>query len=811
MITKLQSLPNYYRSEASPKVQDSAFPPFKIEHRYRGVYERAGFDVNLSGMKGDANHDSTSIGTGTGGYITPPKSVSPPASTASSTSGKRVLNGSKRLEALRKTEANSAELKKEKFTPYDTFHKMPSSASSLPVFPEHKDKSIPYPSAPYTSGGRTPYKSEGDILLKQNAFDTAKNDDNIRSVKHPDHQKNHKNLRLNLGIHPSTSNAAGLVLPISSNPIIPQENLQTSLSGGQSPLKPTPSAENSRPYPAFDTVSPPLETSGEASRVDDELDEDQQFNFNTPFQKQGEFGSNDVGEGQNITSNIEFRQREELENSPQIPPRNDQRMMHDSPANLTILVSRFDSFIKNSERDSRGSIVENETLNPYENNGHDQFLKNPQRVSNLSMVSSIISKTSDYDEDDEIEKELERQLESLKVGGSTADMGVQDDSKDNEHNLQMSTTPPFPAIPTINVEDIDNSIPLEYTTPNSSFHSVNTSYNPTENQHSLNDNDETRSTFSFETIEPLSIRQNDSYSTDNTTGYGTSDDAYNSSYRYDRNLTFSENNHLTDSTTNTRTLIPEDDDLVKPLSPKTHQVEKELRDIGMRNLNDSPNSLNNNHDIRGYPLQDITDQDVLPSNDIFGDEINEHDLSLQANASLKYPLNSNDLESYKYPPGEGPCRSCKLEIDSNGKGLQRAIHSKTGELSGQWHRGCFHCSFDGCKISFNKNVHCYVLNDQPLCRQHYHEQNNTICESCNLGIEGECVVNELEQKWHLNCLLCHSCQNSINSDYYLINGSVFCEKDAEEIINRRQTYGDNNGLTSKDKIEKRRTRLLFVE
>ena len=49
MEPKLQTLPQYYKTETSPMIQHSAFPPFKIEHRYRGVYERAGFDVNLKG------------------------------------------------------------------------------------------------------------------------------------------------------------------------------------------------------------------------------------------------------------------------------------------------------------------------------------------------------------------------------------------------------------------------------------------------------------------------------------------------------------------------------------------------------------------------------------------------------------------------------------------------------------------------------------------------------------------------------------------------------------------------------------------
>ena len=38
------------------------------------------------------------------------------------------------------------------------------------------------------------------------------------------------------------------------------------------------------------------------------------------------------------------------------------------------------------------------------------------------------------------------------------------------------------------------------------------------------------------------------------------------------------------------------------------------------------------------------------------------------------------------PSGTGPCRSCHESISPDAKGQLRAIYSKTGELSGQWHR-----------------------------------------------------------------------------------------------------------------------------
>lgn len=95
--------------------------------------------------------------------------------------------------------------------------------------------------------------------------------------------------------------------------------------------------------------------------------------------------------------------------------------------------------------------------------------------------------------------------------------------------------------------------------------------------------------------------------------------------------------------------------------------------------------------------------------------------------------------------------------------------------------------------------------------------NDTLCQRCLKGIEGECVENELHQKWHLHCLTCHQCKCQINKDYYLINGASYCEEDAVKIIKEGGSYEDmsgnvkTGGLTTSDKVEKRRTRIMYVE
>lgn len=57
---QMMSFPKFIRkSEQSTRGLDGAFPPFKIEHRYKSVYERAGFDVNRGGNNN--NSDSKSM------------------------------------------------------------------------------------------------------------------------------------------------------------------------------------------------------------------------------------------------------------------------------------------------------------------------------------------------------------------------------------------------------------------------------------------------------------------------------------------------------------------------------------------------------------------------------------------------------------------------------------------------------------------------------------------------------------------------------------------------------------------------------
>ncbi|KAH7588769.1 LIM domain [Nakaseomyces glabratus] len=159
----------------------------------------------------------------------------------------------------------------------------------------------------------------------------------------------------------------------------------------------------------------------------------------------------------------------------------------------------------------------------------------------------------------------------------------------------------------------------------------------------------------------------------------------------------------------------------------------------------------------------------------------------------------------KYPPGEGPCRRCNKIIEG-----KRIFSRKDNELSGQWHRECFQCT--KCDIQFNKNVPCYILNDQIFCQQHYHEENNTICCVCKTFIEGECLENDKMERFHTHCLTCILCKKIITSDYYIFNGEIpLCaEHNIEEMLSDG-IIGDminQEGIDRNNTVSRRRTRLI---
>ncbi|SCU89564.1 LAFA_0E19130g1_1 [Lachancea sp. 'fantastica'] len=160
--------------------------------------------------------------------------------------------------------------------------------------------------------------------------------------------------------------------------------------------------------------------------------------------------------------------------------------------------------------------------------------------------------------------------------------------------------------------------------------------------------------------------------------------------------------------------------------------------------------------------------------------------------------NEVSKQSPKFPPGQGPCRACGLEVTS-----KSIFSKKENELSGQWHRPCFRCI--KCDVKFSKHVPCYILDDEPYCQLHYHTANNSICQICYNFIEGECLENDRDERFHVECLRCFKCREFIHEDYYLFNNELpLCHNHDIEAL-KLEVLSEFGDTTT---ISKRRTRIV---
>ncbi|KAG7662145.1 uncharacterized protein J8A68_004407 [[Candida] subhashii] len=230
-----------------------------------------------------------------------------------------------------------------------------------------------------------------------------------------------------------------------------------------------------------------------------------------------------------------------------------------------------------------------------------------------------------------------------------------------------------------------------------------------------------------------------------------------------------------------------EDESIHPLSPKTHIIDQELKNMNF----------------------EITTTDKSPSDFLNKEKFDSTPTPIIPHEPTHHIDNLPDetpLSPIIYPAGQGPCRACHLPILAGSHGSDKAIYSKSGDLSGQWHRRCFRCSHPNCNTQFTKSVAVYVLADMPYCYEHYHELNGSRCEECMIGIEGECIENELGQRWHLGCLKCWNCRGRIRGDYWVVDGEICCEEDAKILVLDREREG--GGV---DKMVRRRTRIFNME
>lgn len=395
----------------------------------------------------------------------------------------------------------------------------------------------------------------------------------------------------------------------------------------------------------------------------------------------------------------------------------------------------------------------------YEQFLHESTLAKPgaraQKNPHLSTISSIISKPSRQysdDEDDEIDEELERQLQELKTG---SEVSLASKSVLNSEDSFV----------TANAESVSSRPVPSFKISAGSMHSVSSSDTEDDSSENLRRRSE------CELTPPLANPQ-----------YGNEIDLNEPVTPYIKQTE--------------QASVCETPETIKPLSPKNHFVQKELEEMNFRYApKEQP--------VEGLNSAEDTEDGILL----------KHPVPVEFEAFPKsiidpnFPTFRDSNMSQKHQPGQGPCRGCNKTVQAESRGSEKAIFSKNGDLTGQWHRRCFKCSYAGCSIAFNKTVTPYVLLDNAFCNHHYHILNDTLCQTCHFGIEGECIENELQQKWHPGCLTCTACQQRIGNDYFLIEGKIFCDADASNAIDALKKAG----MLTEDKVEKRRTRMLFIE
>lgn len=851
----------FMKPAPSPKLTDSPFPAFKSNYRYRGVYERAGFDV-YKGPNGERIVRSRGA-TGSLKPMTQPQQQQPPTQVRSAsdvghfnhhqsnsscyqsnTSSPTLDNYSRGSNPEINSYGNHPQIdsNQHKFNPYSISTNRNRSQGDLASNGRTLlyEQMVPHTAQGLTSShnldslktprnysGTTAVSSINDapIVIKQDS-QKVDNKSEFNFSPQPNGHKNYMNLSLDLNNKDIPANNANNAVG-TSGPISPMDSDRDQLS------QHTIDNGNSNDYDLNDVSNPSHKNDTIVNYNDDtnETSIDQTESIQTdelletpekrrqknvnglptpPKSSADNFDTSALKRNRLSDALADFKHDFNPYHQPVIqvdePRLSYNESNYSTPNSNYNPSSQFESFkrINNQDGDQLNTDYQN-----YLNAGG---ASKEDRKSQLSMVSSIISKESKYSDDDnndsEVERELERQLQNLKTGGV-------DNNENNNNNNNSSVT----------MDDVNGEVPKRLRPSDPSLNN-----RPREQPVDNDDNDSqtsnsvhslTQSSSSHSKQYPDQYPEEEPESSFHTTNnLGPYPQIYPEDQspeiesqevmQYSRSLnnttdeldfTIADPNLKVDSISNNQ--VPE-----VHISESTPEQEKPIND------NESLESIqplsvrHSKSKTRDFELPDISKTPKVDQEQ--QQQINDNDMLKEIRMSTK------SIPEFKYPSGSGPCRSCKEIISPDAKGSLKSIYSKTGELTGQWHRKCFTCSYDDCQIQFNKTTPCYVLDDEAYCDHHYHQLNNTLCDTCRIGIEGECIENELQQKWHLWCLKCFKCNHTIDSDYYLINDCIFCEADAINIISGQGSFNDGdgnfrNGLTTNDKIEKRRTRLMHVE
>lgn len=190
-----------------------------------------------------------------------------------------------------------------------------------------------------------------------------------------------------------------------------------------------------------------------------------------------------------------------------------------------------------------------------------------------------------------------------------------------------------------------------------------------------------------------------------------------------------------------------------PSSPpsKPHFAPRPERSEGSENLRSQNASL----PLRSHPPQTAPPQKTTPKMDPAGPSAPQDppyrtpaSNSSRAQTPTAPVLQRPDVPAPSRRPAtanKGQCRGCGEMIQG------KSVSSADGRLTGRYHKQCFVCKT--CKEPF-QTADFYVLNNNPYCARHYHTLNDSLCKSCDRGIEGQYLETEVKQKFHPHCFTC---------------------------------------------------------
>ncbi|KAI3325918.1 hypothetical protein HD806DRAFT_428008 [Xylariaceae sp. AK1471] len=159
----------------------------------------------------------------------------------------------------------------------------------------------------------------------------------------------------------------------------------------------------------------------------------------------------------------------------------------------------------------------------------------------------------------------------------------------------------------------------------------------------------------------------------------------------------------------------------------------------------------------------------VPKSDRLDTPVQEGQAQVRSETISTLGSGSHNRQPSRNPRSRGNCKACQEPITG------KSISSADGRLTGRYHKACFVCAT--CKEPFSSATF-YVHEDRPYCEQHYHKLNGSLCRSCNRGIEGQYLEDEVPQKYHPGCFRCGDCGIVLRDGYFDVSGRSYCERDA---------------------------------